>query len=219
VGGGGVAGPGGGGNGGPAGGGGGGGEEGVGVGGVASCLEGDLAPLLRVETPSAARGGGDRGLQVRRGEVERVVRHAGGVAGRERERALALVRYEVRRHGVGDLGRDVRFEPSAPFPVLHLRAIAEFLGQVVHAVLPFGEFLRAEPAARFDICYFGFPVFHAGSHFAAVHEAEMLPEMVFAIERSRFKTFLFAGGVVVCFEMLSGGIQSIAVNAFALARG
>ena len=187
-----VAGPGGGGDGGPAGGGGG-GEEGVGVGGVAGGLEGDIAPFLRVETPGAARGGGDRGLQVRRGEVERVVRHAGGVAGRERERALALVRDEVRRHGVGDLGRDVRFEPSAPFPVLHLRAVAEFLGQVVRAVLPFGEFLRAEPAARFDVCDFGFPVFHAGSHFAAVHEAEMLPEMVFAIEGSCFKTFLFAG--------------------------
>jgi hypothetical protein len=52
-----------------------------------------------------------------------------------------------------------------------------------------------------------------------VHEAEMLPEMVFAIEGSCFKTFLFAGGVVVRFEMLSGGVQRIAVHAFALARG
>jgi hypothetical protein len=47
----------------------------------------------------------------------------------------------------------------------------------------------------------------------------MLPEMVFAIEGSCFKTFLFAGGVVVRFEMLSGGVQRIAVHAFALARG
>ena len=53
----------------------------------------------------------------------------------------------------------------------------------------------------------------------AIYVPEMLPEMVLAIEGSCFKTFLFAGGVVVCFEMLSGGVQSMAVNTFALAGG
>ena len=45
----------------------------------------------------------------------------------------------------------------------------------------------------------------------------MLPEMIFAVEGSRFWTFLVTGGMIVRSQMLWTGIEFIAVYALGLA--
>jgi hypothetical protein len=77
--------------------------------------------------------------------------------------------------------------------------------------LPLVKVHSAEAATRFDVLGFRLPCVHTGNHLATVHESQVLPEMVFSIERSRLWTFLVTSGVVVSCQMVLARIQLVTV--------
>jgi hypothetical protein len=91
------------------------------------------------------------------------------VASRERERRLALIGNQVRRHRVGHMYRHVGIKAPAALPILHISTVAKLLCKVIDTILPLVKVRAAEAAPRFDVLCFGLPTLHAGRHLATVH--------------------------------------------------
>lgn len=112
---------------------------------------------------------------------------------------------------------DMSIQATTALPLLHACSITELLRKVIDAILPLIEAQTAETAPGLDVLSFRFPGFHTSRHLAAMHQPQMLPQVVFAVECSRLRTFLITRAMVVCSQMLLCGIELITVDAFRLA--
>lgn len=105
---------------------------------------------------------------------------------------------------------------TATFPVLHVGSIPELLCKVVDAILPLVKDHAAKSATRLDVLRFRLPSLHACGHLAAMHQPQVLSKMVFPVKGSRFGSLFVTSSVVVSRQMLTAGIQLVAVDAFGL---
>lgn len=85
--------------------------------------------------------------------------------------------------------------------------------------MPHGETLSTEATSAVDVGGHRLPILHKGCHLTAVHEAEMLSKVVFAIECPGVHAFLFTLTVIVSFQMIVSWIKLIAMNTSLLSSG
>jgi len=108
----------------------------------------------------------------------------------------------TRKNAVLDQPLDLRLEAPVALPVGHRLTILEVLCEMVHALVPRIHVEVAEAAARAHVRDRDFPCVHGGGgELAVVHEPEVLPDMVSAVEGTFFVGALETARVVVDFEM------------------
>ena len=69
--------------------------------------------------------------------------------------------------------------------------------KMVYTILPGRESDRAEPTSGLDLRSCTFPLCHAGTKFYAMHQPEMLVEMILPIEGPLLDGLLLAGIEIV----------------------
>jgi len=70
-------------------------------------------------------------------------------------------------------------------------------------IRPLLELLSAKATTTLDVGGFRLPQLHAFGHFAAMDQAQMLSQMIFPVERSGGKAFLFTSATIVIVEMFT----------------
>ena len=88
---------------------------------------------------------------------------------------------------------------------------------MISPVLPLVELHVAETTPGLDVLSFRLPQIHGWSHLDVVHQPQVLAQMVFPVECTRFETLLLTGGVIVSGKMVFTWLELAAVDTLALA--